>query len=320
MFKNMIVFLMINFGVNFFMSTTLLWAQSSTQRDFFTQKTFSVDSHYKGFVSIPNKDLYVDYIAPQKNKPTVILLNGLTYSTVQWTAMTLFLQSKGFGVLRYDMDGMGLTLLKYGVKLSPYSLSDQVDDLQQLLQTLRIPKPYNLVGLSYGGGVASAYAVKYPQLIGKLVLMAPYTEALEQQDNYIKQQIYITRLYNQNLPVTNDQLYDFYLRQICYTTYPIAEPIVLENPFKLEAVFRMTQGIRKFVVSESAHLFPARSVYLVIAENDQYIPRDVLEKFWDKIPVAAKVEKFYLPNSEHKIPEARPKAAADLVEKILTTP
>lgn len=279
---------------------------------------FNASQSFRGFVNIGTKELYVDYLAPQAGRPTVVLLNGLTYSTLQWEMMTFFMKEKGLGVVRYDMDGQGQTLLKYGFKSEPYAYTDQVLDLDKLLSVLEIKAPYSLVGLSYGGAIAAAYGYKYPAKIKNLILMAPYTQPLEQQDQWIKSQIWLTRIHFPYNPYSDDQLYDYFLKQICYTTYPAVEPIVLENPFKLEGVFRMTQGIRKFNVVEEANKFPKNSVYLVIAKNDQYIPANVMENFWTAIPDSAKVEKIYLENSEHKIPEAKPKAAAELVDRIVS--
>ena len=228
------------------------------------------------------------------------------------------MKKKGLGVVRYDMEGMGKTLSRYGVKMEPYAYTDQVLDLNQLLTAIEIPLPYNLVGLSYGGGIAAAYSFKVPETVGKAILMAPYTEALQQQDQWIKSQIWSTRAQFPFNPYSDEQLYDYFLKQICYMTYPTAEPSVLSSPYKLEAVFRMTQGIRKFRVVEEVNRFPKKSVYLIIAEKDQYIPRDVLEKFWAAIPASVKVEKIILKNSEHKMPEAQPEESADTVDRIVS--
>lgn len=282
-------------------------------------KAFAIDlrANYQGFVNIGSKELFVDYLAPVDGKPTVVLLNGLTNETIAWNAMTEILKIKGFGVLRYDMDGMGRTLAKYGVKNEPYAYADQVLDLSYLLKTLQIKAPYNLVGLSYGGGIAAAFTAKYPKKVSKAILMAPYTEALKQQDQWIKSQIWVTRIQFPYNPYSDEQLYDYFLRQICYATYPTAEPSVLSSPYKLEAVFRMTQGIRKYRVVDDVELFPKKSIYLVMAENDQYIPREVLEIFWAAIPTSARVAKYIIKNSEHKMSEAKPQESADLVERII---
>jgi pimeloyl-ACP methyl ester carboxylesterase len=277
---------------------------------------FDLKKDFKGYVSIESTDLFIDYNAPKKDMPTVVLLNGLTYSTRQWEPMVFFLKKSGMGILRYDMSGMGMTLLRYGVRMSPYSYLDQVTELNALLKTLNFELPYNLVGLSYGGGIAASFAQTYPNSINKIVMMAPYTAALAGQDSSIKQQIAVTRAMFPSNPASNDQLYDYFLKQTVYTTYPFLEPIVLENPLKLEATFRLTQGIRKYVALDLANRFPTKSIYLVIAENDQYIPDGVLSGFWDNLPAKARAEKIVVANSEHKIPEAVPAVAAKIIKKI----
>ncbi len=278
-----------------------------------------LSKNYVGFVSInAKKELYVEYLAPQENRPTVILLNGLTYSTRQWDAMTVFLKKAGLGVLRYDMSGMGKTLLKYGQQLAPYSYADQVSELDQLLTTVGLEKPYNLVGLSYGGGIAAAYAIQYPDQIKNAILMAPYTAPIENQDKWIKGQVTMTRAMFPFNAYSDDDLYDYFLKQIVYTTYPLLEPVVLENPYKLEATFRLTQGIRKFNVISKVAGLPKHAVHLVIAEKDQYIPRPVLQAFWNAIPVSARASLTMIANSEHKMPEAAPEESARVVDTIVS--
>ena len=290
----------------------------------FTTQVFANDlaeklnKDFQGFVDIGTKELYVDFIAPQAGRPTVVLLNGLTYSTTQWDAMTVYLKKAGLGVVRYDMDGMGKTLLKYGFKYEPYAYMDQVQDLNNLLKVLKVPAPYNIVGLSYGGGIGAVYAYQYPAKVRKVILMAPYTEALKQQDDWIRSQIWVTRIQFPYNPYSDEQLYDYFLKQIVYSTYPSVEPIVLENPYKLEAVFRMTQGIRKLRLSDEILRFPKKSVYLVMAEKDQYIPAEIHEQFWNAITPEARVEKITVKGSEHKIPESKPKLAAELVDRIIS--
>jgi pimeloyl-ACP methyl ester carboxylesterase len=275
-------------------------------------------NQFQGFVKISaDRELYVDWNYAQPGKPTVVLLNGLTYSTVQWEEFTQALVGKGIGVLRYDAFGMGQTLLKYAPILAPITIEDQAKDLKRLLTKVNLPKPYNLVGLSYGGGLAFAFAEKHTADIGNLIAMSPFTEPLASQDTWIKSQVWYTRQVQPWNPYSDDELYDFFLKQIVYTTYPSAEPIVLENPYKLEAVFRMTQGIRQFLSSASFPFLPPKSFHLMIAGKDQYIPRPLLEKFWEKSPESSRATKLVINNSDHKIPESVPHFAAAWVQLIV---
>lgn len=272
----------------------------------------------RGFVAISlERELFVDYVPAKRNQPTLVLINGLTYSTQQWKAFVEPLQKKGIGILRYDPVGQGQTLLKYAPITQVIPLASQVEDLKTLLRVLKIPAPYNFGGLSYGGGVAAEFASAYPELVKTLILMAPFTQPLEQTDKWIKSQIWATRNIFPFNKYSDDDLYDHFLQQIVYLTYPQAEPIVLENPFKLEATFRLVQGIRKARPIDNTQNLPEKSVHLLIARQDQYIETKVLDDYWDAVPAGARASRLYMNNSEHKMVEAVPNFTAGWVYEIL---
>lgn len=276
------------------------------------------DQHFKGFVKIgPDRELYVDYLKGKPNAPTVVLLNGLTYGTKEWDKFTDELSKYGVGILRFDPMAMGQTLLKYAPITAAVQIEDQARDLHSLVQALKIESKLNLAGLSYGGGLAMVYCQLFPENVNKLILMAPFTQPVEEQDKWIRSQIWYIRIMQPWNSATDDELYDYFLKTLVYTSYPIAEPIALENPFKLEGIFRLVQGIRKWNAGLSLSSFPEKSVNLIIAENDQYVKRPVLDAFWKSVPISARASYMVIRNSEHKIPEAVPRFAAAWIQEIL---
>ncbi|MGZ3693754.1 MAG: alpha/beta fold hydrolase [Bdellovibrionota bacterium] len=287
----------------------------------FSFKAIAAADHVESLIALPDgNQVYVDYQKPQPGHPTVVLLNGLTYTTESWAkfAAPLAKLAPGTGILRYDMKGMGKTLFTKKVPVSyTISLDDQVEELHMLLQHFSLNR-VSLIGLSYGSGVAIAFSTRYPNLVEKLILMAPYTEAVASQDRWILSQVKTTRLMYPFNPATDDELYDFFLKQLIYSTYPSAEPVVLENPYKLEAVYRMVQGIRKFSAAKVAALLPIGSVHLMVANEDQYLDKEALENFWDAVPNMVRASRINISVTEHKIPEAIPEYAAAWVAEILT--
>lgn len=262
---------------------------------------------FQGFVKVrPDRELYVDYIRAQPGRPMVVLLNGLTYSTAQFDAYARALAKRGLGVLRFDFDGMGRTLLRYAPSVSVYPYEQQIRDLKTLLTVMGFQPPYNIVGLSYGGGIGLGYAATFPRDIRNLLLIAPYTEPLQGQDSWIRSQIWATRQMVPMNPASDDELYDFFLHQIIYSTYPQSEPIVLENPFKLEGIYNLVRGIRKINANTFADRLPPGSVHLMVAVSDQYIPGVVLDNFWAKVNPAARMSRIRVYQTEHKMPEAIP--------------
>lgn len=275
----------------------------------------------EGFVDIGNKErLWASYKPATRGAPTIVLLHGLTYTMKPWNLFSDALEklNPDLGILRYDMKGMGKTLLDGPVPVNyEITYQDQVRLLRALLKTLKIEKP-TLVGLSYGGAIALSYAATYPGSFDKLILMAPFTEPLEGQDRWIRMQIAATRLAFPLNPATDEELYDFFLRQFIYTTFPAAEPVVLANPYILESIFRMVKSVRLFKASEIVNRLPPASVHLVVANQDQYLTGGVLDRFWNNLPASTRASRINIAFTEHKIPEAIPSYSAAWVHEILT--
>lgn len=281
------------------------------------QTTWASTEALSGLVEINHKKLYVEYTKPQAGKPTVVLVNGLTYSTRNWSAVARTLIAGGYGVISYDMAGMGMTLLSNVIPLKPILFSEQAADLRSLLHGLRIPAPYNLVGLSYGGGIIAAFAARYPQEAGNIVMINPYTEFLETQKSWIKDQIKNTRMMFPANPATDEELTDYFIRQLVYTTYPAAEISSVENPYKLEGITRMVQGIRMYQPIEETRFLPQNGLHLVISEQDQYIPQDIYANYWKAVPLKSRANLTYVKFSEHKLPEAYPRFTAQYIKGVL---
>ncbi len=272
----------------------------------------------QAFVKIRGqRELFVDYLKPAAGKPVVVLLNGLTYRTGVWDSFVKELKGDGLGILRYDPMGHGKTLAKSGLPNEAIESDEQVKDLNSLLSVLGIRKAVHLVGLSYGGAIGTQFTIAYPNKVANLILMAPFTKPLDSQDQQIRLHIAQTRAMYPLNPASDDELYDFFLKQIVYATYPMVEPIVLEHPWKLEATFRLVQGVRKFKAENVVDQLPDASVHLMVADWDQYIAPKILEDLWKQIPKRARQSRLIINHSEHKIPEAMPSFSAKWVRMIV---
>lgn len=307
------------------------WFLSSPQANGQAVSTYQGQARFEGFVEIePGRSLYVDHIVAQPGRPTVVLLNGLTYRTGIWNEFVRQYIGNGHGILRYDPVGQGQTLLRDGAPTDKIVLDSQVRDLKLLIDAVGLtPDPtlsdrnngLNLVGISYGGALGAAFSAQYassnPGLVRNLVMIAPFTEPMASQDGLIRSKIHKHRLLYPWDTRSHDELYDEYLKQIVYSTYWQTEPIVLEYPTKLEATYRLAQGVRKYKYSDIASKLAGVPVHMVIALNDQYIPKDVIETAWEQTPASAQSSLLYIFGSEHKVVEFRPHASAVWVERIV---
>ncbi|MBA3923667.1 MAG: alpha/beta fold hydrolase, partial [Nostocaceae cyanobacterium] len=97
----------------------------------------------------------------------VILLHGSWQDSGQWVAVMDY--------LRQDHHCFAPDLLGFGDSEHPqihYSIDFEVECLAEYLEALKLRHVY-LVGHSLGAWVAASYALKYPDQIGGLVLLAP---------------------------------------------------------------------------------------------------------------------------------------------------
>lgn len=250
--------------------------------------------------------IFTRFTPPKKNYPILVFVNGLTYSTNDYTQLASKVQEMGYGTLLYDAYGMGRTLLENPMPLKPIDYREQIRDLDELLVKEKIPAPYNFIGLSYGGGILIGYGARYPQKVNKLFLLSPYTEVIESSKNVILKQIEWTKLFFPYNDATDEELANFFIRMFAYQNYPIYEPNVLENPFKLEGVIRLTQGITPYRPVDEAKDLPHKTVHLMIGASDQYVTSDVYDVFWKAAEPKNQCSYVSLAFSEHKLPQSFP--------------
>lgn len=106
-----------------------------------------------------------------KKDPCVLLLMGATASMLWWDeAFCRQLADQGFYVIRYDNRDTGRSTT-YAPGTAPYSIDDLVDDAMRVLDANQIPRAH-FVGMSLGGLVTQIAALKYPERVQSLTLLA----------------------------------------------------------------------------------------------------------------------------------------------------
>jgi len=123
------------------------------------------------------------YLKGAAGKPVVTLMHGKNFNAEYWTSTALYLQKKGYGVLIPEQVGFGKSSKPMHYQ---YSFAALADHTQALMASLKIKKNI-VVGHSMGGMLASRFALMYPQLVEKLILVNPiglenYLQYVEYKD------------------------------------------------------------------------------------------------------------------------------------------
>ncbi len=119
------------------------------------------------FLRLPLGCTHFELAGPEASEP-VVLVNGFSVPYYIWDPTFEALTAAGKRVLRYDLLGRGLSDRPHVA----YSIDLFVRQLAELLDALQLQR-VSLVGLSMGGAIASAFTVKYPERVRRLVLIDP---------------------------------------------------------------------------------------------------------------------------------------------------
>lgn len=98
--------------------------------------------------------------------PVIVLVHGVGGSLEDWNRVATGL-SEHHTVLRLDQRGHGQSDKLPG----PYELEDFVEDLHDLVRQLGIAR-FDLAGFSLGGLVVQGFALAYPDMVDRLILLS----------------------------------------------------------------------------------------------------------------------------------------------------
>jgi pimeloyl-ACP methyl ester carboxylesterase len=115
-----------------------------------------------------------------KGFPTVVLVSGFGAPQAYWNPVVPDLASQTT-VLTYDRAGIG----KSEIGELPTHGTQAATDLHTLLNKLNLPKPYIVIGHSYGGSVVRLFASIYPDDIGGIILEDSQHEGILEEQRKI---------------------------------------------------------------------------------------------------------------------------------------
>ncbi|MGW1210005.1 alpha/beta fold hydrolase [Streptomyces sp. NPDC002499] len=120
---------------------------------------------------------------------TVVLVHGLLTDSLASYYFTIGppFAAAGLDVVMYDLRGHGRSERPAG----GYTLDDNLDDLEALLDTLDVTGPVHLVGNSYGGTIAFGYAARHPERAASVSLVEsqPATATWSEKMDAVLQQV-----------------------------------------------------------------------------------------------------------------------------------
>jgi len=115
-------------------------------------------------------NFYYEFHGPQ-NAPVLVLNNGIIMNAATSWAFQTAAFSKHYRLLQYDLRGQGQSDHPDG----EYTMELHAADLAMLLDKFNIERAH-IAGISYGGEVAQAFAIHYPDKLHALILADTVSE------------------------------------------------------------------------------------------------------------------------------------------------
>jgi pimeloyl-ACP methyl ester carboxylesterase len=211
---------------------------------------------------------------------------------------------------------IGLDLLGFGDSTKPmiqYNIAKEVEFVRSVVEALHLEQVY-LLGHSFGGWVASAYAVQHPESVKGLILAAP---AGIRDDSFAGRYDHLRPLLWQT-PIVDWGL---------HLVKPIAQAFGQEKPLAQIAWFRQQlnaqPAARSFLVDrlrpEDAIDTVEKTIHrlsvptlVITGDQDDTIPLWHSQTYAREIPQADLV---VLPNASHALPQDHTPELADLIRQ-----
>lgn len=133
-----------------------------------------------GFASLSQGITHYELSGPDTGR-VVVLVHGSTLPMWTWDRQMKLLTDAGFRVLRYDHFGRGFSDRPEG----EYTIDLYRNQLHELLDFLKINKPFALVGISFGCAIIANYAANYPKAADRMVFAAPAVDPFNEVSRLI---------------------------------------------------------------------------------------------------------------------------------------
>ncbi len=274
----------------------------NTSNDFVDLETVVKDDEFRSaikrgsFAKLSAGYTYYEF-ENQDADTLIVMVHGFSVPSYIWDSTYYAALDRGYGALRYDTYGRGFSDNPDVV----YDVALYSSQLRELLNELKVDKKINLMGLSYGGRIISAFAFQYPHRIKNLIYVDPAGfETIEGEVNYpvmiFEEEVEAFKKSEAYRAMASGQMGDFY-DAASFTGWDKK----YESMMKYKGFVRALLSTRKNSPSmENEHRKISESgipVFAIWGEHDTVVKlNEVRDNLMNRIPA---VELFVLPKAGH---------------------
>jgi long-chain acyl-CoA synthetase len=219
-------------------------------------------------------------IEPEGATRTLVLVHGYGGNALQWLyQLRLFGQT--VRVVAPDLRGHGFSDDPTSL---PYTMDGLVNDLEVVLDALRVQRPFYLISHSFGGAIATEYALRHPEELSGLVLIGVPTR-------------FIVRPLVQRLMNVPDPAFSFVAKLAHVALYAPQRTLkpMLE---RVMSVWRGSERLQQLRVATLVVLGHRDTVFL--RQHYEDVPRSIPHAHQIVIPVSAHLVQLERPDAVNR--------------------
>lgn len=270
--------------------------------------------------------------------PVVVLLNGLIYDITRWNPMSEQLAQSGVTVIRLSFAAQPESLLLLEQHDSPAFLEDGLeletlaDDVSQVLKHHGVKSKVTVVGLSYGGTVATTFAKLNPKRVKDLILLSPLVIPLDRYDTAgqsLRTYLDAVRFWenapcltygwlNPWLCTATDYWYDTFYNHFYehYLNVRVSRtPPGIDAAVYKKSVFHLVRATRDYDLRNEVKSL--KNVHMVVSGSEEAKLKVDQLKAWSMIPTAERRSLAEFTGVVHALPDEAPSATAEWIKAIV---
>jgi pimeloyl-ACP methyl ester carboxylesterase len=124
---------------------------------------------FRALASLSDGKTHYEFQSGLPSRTTVVMIHGVSGPMSTWDKTSEALNKDGFNTLRYDLYGRGFSSRVE----KNYDLNLFVTQLEELLKTLQISGPLQIIGSSFGCLIASEFTSRNQERVSSIAMIGP---------------------------------------------------------------------------------------------------------------------------------------------------
>lgn len=231
-------------------------------------------------------DIEINYLKRGRGEP-LVMLQGLGQTIGSWTLQIPFFKRKMM-VIALDNRGVG----ESSRPNYPYTMDMFADETKALIDHLGISDKVHIIGVSMGGMIAQNFALKYPEIVKTLILLAtsPHLDPSPLIEEYkLLEKLDVEEVYKKKLNFMFSESFIKEIEKDEKLTDLLKKILVTENTTRFQDYINRGAAVSVHDTRSSLHKI-TQPTLIMVGTDDKIIPSSESKLLHEKIPNSKLIE------------------------------